>query len=386
MSEQVDVLVVGSEPAALSCCWQLLEDGARVGHVFPEPFGILGSTRDIGLAYPELGEPWLRISDSLGSELAREFHSWGKRGIELLQEMAPDTTRRGSRLAVARRESESKQLADDAIARQEIGDESRLMSGAAASNYAPLSELELASLETHALAFAPVATTAEILLKLKSNENYIHRGLDVDREWQSCRVETGVNPSVRWSTEAVDALAGSVAIVASGIDTTRILGKFHKVLVPIVGQAFRSSSLREISRTNVVGLSASWGYERYRFDGENRLVACGIDPTQELSDGVAEVDDLAQEKFQARAGQLFTDLHRSEDFLRWATIFANTCDGLPLLGPLAGDPMVQVIEGFSTSAWSRGVTAGVEIAKLLRQRQRQSTVPLVTRCSPRRFA
>lgn len=383
MNNQVDVVVVGSEPAALACCLQLLQTGATVGHVFPEPFGLIGSTRDIGLAYPELGEPWPRIEDSLGQEIALEYHLWGKRGVERLQEMAPQSTTRGARLVLTRSEIESKWLSEDALARQAFGDESRLMSGAAASNYAPLSSTELVSLETHALAFAPVTVTAELILALQSYPNYTHRGLDAETEWPKCRVRSDFGGGVKWSDGAEDVLNGAVTVVAAAMDTVKILGKFKKVLTPMLGQAFRSAPLRETCRTNVVGLTSSWGYERYRFDSENRLLACGIDPNQDFSSDTAVVNESVQQRFQERSCQFFTDLHLSQDFLRWAAVYANTCDGLPILGPLSGDPSVHVACGFSTSAWSRGVTAGIEIAKALNSNS--SLSPLLERCSPRRF-
>jgi glycine/D-amino acid oxidase-like deaminating enzyme len=172
--------------------------------------------------------------------------------------------------------------------------------------------------------------------------------------------------------------------VAAAYQSARLLGKFDKALVPLLGQAFRSQPLREKARSSVVGITASWGHERYRFDEDWCLLGCGIDPSAGELRTEAAVVDSAQQAFWLRATSIFSDLAlQSEQVMRWGALFTTTCDGLPLLGPLPGEPRLHVVAGFATSAWSRGVAAGDQVASHLLGEVDAS--PLVARCSTRRL-
>lgn len=383
------VLVVGGEPAALSCVARLLAEGVSVCHIYPVPWGLWGASRDIGLAYPEDGEPWERLSHALGEEVARQWHDWGKTGVELLTERARESEgfRRGSRLSLARQPQEAGLIARDALERQRLGDEVRLMSGAAASNYAPLATtVHQASFETHAVAFAPVPLCEVLLEPLRQQPGYHPFGLAPD-PWSSCTVSSRESgPTVSWQDDqGSHRLTGEVVVVAAGFDSGRLLGRFSEVLVPLLAQAFRSPPLRESSRSSVVGLTASWGLERYRFDDQRRLLGCGLDPGLGEAHQQAVVLDVAQSRFWQRACGLFSDLELSDpqEVLRWGVLFCTTCDGLPLLGPLPGEPRLQLAAGFGTSAWSRGYQAGDELARCLLQGGHGPA--LMERCSPRRL-
>ena len=378
------VLVVGSEPAALNCCFELVESGIPVRHAHPTPIGLLGASRDIGLAYPELGEPWERVAYALGEDIALEYYRWARDGIESLAGRLPDLLTRGSRLALTRTEQESKLLSSDAMRRSRppVGDEMRLMSGVAVSDFAPIHSANLGSFETHAVAFAPVAATEKLLRQLSDYENYEAFPLSSESDWVNCRLS--------WAGEGVQLVGtseiatGDVAVVCAGLDTSRLVGRLQDVLFPIEGQAFRSESLRECTRSSVVGVTASWGYERYRFDSELRLLGCGVDPGQTAAGSEAVVNEKVMRAVLKRAGQLFVDFDPSDEdsLLRWAVQFDGTCDGLPVLGPLPGEAKVQVACGFGLSAWSRGWEAGGRIAKAVASLE---AGPLLRRCSARRF-
>lgn len=380
----VEVLVLGGEPAALSCAARLLHEGARVAHVYPQPWGLAGASRDIGVAYPELGEPLERLEYSLGAELAAELHAWGREGIDLLSAHCRDWEglRRGSRLSVCRSEVEAKLSGSDALDRQRLGDEVRLMSGGAASNYAPLSTfVHQASFETHTLAFAPAPLCEHLAAGLAINAGY-HAYPLAAATWASCGVgRDGGEVRACWDGGEVRA---EVAVIAAAHESGRLLGKFGNVLVPLLGQAFRSEPLRECSRSSVLAITASWGHERYRFDEERRLLGCGIAPSSGDRHEQPVVLDHAQEALWRRAVTIFSDLSRSgPDILRWGALFTTTCDGLPLLGPLPGEPRILVAAGFSTSAWSRGYQAGHYLASCLARGGASSG--LMSRCSPRRL-
>ena len=390
MTSQQDgvVLVVGAEPAAFSCCAELLESGLSVRHVYPAPLGLHGSSRDIGLAYPELGEPWERLVYALGEEIAMELHRWSGGGVEDLESRFPELVRRGSRLSVTRTEQETKLLSGDALQRSKppVNDEVRLMSGPAVSNYAPIHTAHFGAFETHAVSFAPVAVLEALSKQLK--ENPLYESCAVQGDWDKFRVCCSAS-SVK-AVGAGETLAeGDLAVVAAGMATGRLLDRFEKALVPIRGQAFRSRPLKERTRSSVVGVTASWGFERYRFDDEFRLLGCGVDPS---GSGVGEETNDVNAKVMRvvlnRAAQLFTDFDAEdeESLMRWAVEFDGTCDGLPILGALTGEPRIQVACGFSLSAWSRGWEAGRRVAGAVLGREDETVSRLIARCSPRRFA
>lgn len=380
-------MIVGAEPCAFSCAFSLLERGIRVRQVYFDPLGVLGASRDIGLAYPELGEPFERLAYSLGQEIALEFHNWSKRGVEDLELRAGDLVTRGSRLALARTEQESKLLSEDALLRSKppVGDELRLMSGAAVSNYAPVDGAHLGSFETHCIAFAPVPTLQALKAQLDNNPNYETQLISDLKDWNESTVECH-SGGVSYRASELE-MTGDICVIGAGLDTTHLLNRFHKILVPIEGQAFRSPPLKEKARSSVVGITASWGYERYRFDSEYRLLACGVDPTGSGGGEAGAVNDKVMDVFLKRAKQLFTDLEGDKDeLMQWAVQFDGTCDGLPLLGPLPGEPKVQVLAGFAQSGWSRGWEGGKQLARAIADSDKEPLSPLIGRCSPRRFS
>lgn len=392
--EHGTVAVVGAEPAALACAATLLQHGIEVLHVFPSPIGIWGASREIGLAYPELGEPYERLADSLGCASASTLHAWGREGIELLTEDLEGclTLRRGSRLCVTRSEQEATLIVSDALIRQSLGDEVRLMSGAAASNYAPLAtEVHQASFETHALNFAPVTATETLLTRLSHHPRYRGVSLDATTAWLSCRVEASSGGAkVYWEAGGTEpegigqAIEADLVVVAASTESSQILGCLQSSLVPVLGQAFQSEPLRETTRSSVLGVTASWGYERYRFDAQWRLLACGINPvsSERCEENLVNAHD--QEVLWSRAETIFSDLALSDPELamKWGILFCMTCDGLPVLGPLPGEPHIHVATGFGVSAWSQGYGAGGTLARILLGEQASD---LIWRCSPRRW-
>lgn len=394
MSLDGKIIVLGGEPAALSCIARLLQEGIEVTHIYPVPWGTLGASRDVGLAYPELGEPYQRLLQGLGEQAAGELHLWGKMGVDLLSENSKDIAsfRRGSRLVVMRDEREAKLVGDDALFRAKVGDELRLMSGAAASNYAPLAtEVHMASFETHCAAFAPVALSEALVAAFRNNPSYRAIELSTTEGWPRCCLScTGQGVRVEWQvwndsggSNRVEAIA-DVAVIAAGVYSSMLLGGLEKVIVPILGQAFCSAPLREKARSSVVGLTASWGYERYRFDPDQRLLGCGIDPNRADGKAGPVVDKEVQRALWARACSIFSDLAISDtsQVVQWGVLFCATCDGLPLLGPLMGEPRIHIAAGFSTSSWSLGYKAGDALARSILGGK---AGPLIAKCSPRRF-
>lgn len=384
-SQPPHVAVLGGEPAALACAARLLREGTRVTHLYPQPWGLLGASREIGLAYPELGEPFERLEYALGLELASEFHLWGRRGIELLFEHAAqwEGLRRGSRLALTRNPQESALLSADALERgRRLGDAVRLMSGAAASNYAPVATgVDQAAFETHAAAFAPAGLSEYLCQRLGKSSLYRPVALSADEQWTQLELTTHQG-EVRIDYDGEPLLQSDMVVVATGLEIVRLLDKFDKVLVPLLGQAFLTPPLREAARASVVGLSASWGHERYRFDAERRLLACAINPGAGEYHHTAVALPEAQRVLLDRARQIFADLEPEVvPEAMWGVLFTTTCDGLPLLGPLPGEPRVHLATGFSTSAWSRGYAAGDEVARCLAG---ATASPLMQRCSCRR--
>lgn len=379
------VLLIGNEPAAFSAALTLAEAGLSVRHVHETPFGLDGASRDIGLVYPELGEPWERLEYALGQELALEFQRWGKNGVENLIERLPASMERGSRLSIARTELEGNLLASDAVKRsqQPVCDDVRLMSGAAASNYAPIDGAHLASFETHALNFVPVKVCEKLASQLSEFTNY--RAIPLESDQYKSLELTFLQERV--ALRGIDGLeeVGDLCLLGTSLETRALLGRFDRVLLPLTAVAFRSQPLKERTRTSVVGITAGWGSERYRFDTELRLLGCGINPSQDFTQA-SENDNKSWDILRERATQLFTDFHCPlEELLRWSLNFTITCDGLPLLGPLPGEPRVQLCVGFGSSAWSRGWEAGRRLAQAIAGSGEEIQSPLMERCNSRRF-
>ncbi len=390
---RADLLVFGAEPAAFAAASACLEAGFRVLHLLPEPLGLLGASRELGLAHCELGEPWERLLAALGGEHARAYRDSAREGIDrlhaLLSSLADGvesaTCTRGTRLVLARSRSAGELIVEDALARQQEGEQVRLMSGAAASNYAPVISSEYACLETHCLRFSPVRALAELRSHLESHEGYTAVALEVSRGFERCSLQvrgSGVELSWEGSQGRVRCLAEAL-LCCAGLASVSLLRRFRRVLIGLQVEAFRTAALRERARTNVVGLTASWGYEQYYFDSQRRLVAAGRDPQGGLAEAlVPEVDEEVGTRMVERALELFPDLLPDLVEQHWAYLWTASCDGLPLLGPLPGEPKIWVCEGFGPAAWSRGFRLGEAVGQALAGGESH---PLLARCSPKRF-
>lgn len=388
-----DLVIFGGEPAAFSAAATCLKAGFRVLHLVPSPAGLLGSSREIGLAHCELGEPWERLLFSLGEEHAQAFRRSARDGIdELYGRITTESSEgdrglcsRGTRLVLSRSEVDAELLVADALARQQEGEQVRLMSAAAASNYAPVRAFGYTCLETHCLRFTPVRVLKALQAELDQHQLYSAMPVDVADGFERFEWRVGgFGVEIRHAIDGREVRCrGEVLLCCAGLAAVPFLGRLRRQLLGLQLEAFRSAPLRESTRTNVAGVTASWGHEQYCFDGERRLLGVGRDPQGGLADSLCpEVDSRVSLRLVERAMELFPDLDSSLVEQQWAYLWTVSCDGLPLLGPLPGEPRVWLCEGFGGAAWSRGYRLGSLVGESLAN---GDTHPLVNRCSPRRF-
>ncbi|MEZ4238476.1 MAG: FAD-dependent oxidoreductase [Myxococcota bacterium] len=123
--------------------------------------------------------------------------------------------------------------------------------------------------------------------------------------------------------------------------------------------------VREQAR--VVGLSrplpalvgrAGHGWTGFRGLGDGRAVVTGCrwaTPHLEVGEREPVVVPVVQERLLG-----FAQAHLPVDGAegpQWAWITAHSCDGLPLVGPIPGDPRRLVCAGFGGQAWGLGPAA-----------------------------
>ena len=81
----------------------------------------------------------------------------------------------------------------------------------------------------------------------------------------------------------------------------------------------------------------------------------------ELDDRV--LVDRIQEKLEATRDRLFPGLGDVHVRRRWAWLNARTCDMLPIIGPLPGNPRVIACAGFVGNPYGLAPQAAIAIAK-----------------------
>jgi len=142
-------------------------------------------------------------------------------------------------------------------------------------------------------------------------------------------------------------LKAEVVVVAAGARSDQLESWFEDKIIPVREQALLTTPVSQlIPGTNRAG----YGYTHFRQVADGGLLMGGCRwATPHMEYG--ETDDSVivgriQEKLEATVGRLFPELSGLHIRRRWAWLNARTCDMLPIIGPLPGNPRMIACTGF----------------------------------------
>lgn len=356
LPQSTEVCVIGAGLAGLCCALFLARAGAKVTLLESGAgLGEGGSAREHGGVYLGVVEHPYRIVHALGVSGASDLYAFSRSSQERLGELVT-VTPSGS-LWIALDERERNQVERSCRALRELGYPAEVLSDSAVANRLGAqgcgNGLWLANdglvdpgdcLESLALQ----AREAGARLIFSHPVRGIEQSLD------------GLD--VRGQDETL--LKTEVVIVAAGARSSQVDSWFEDKIVPVREQALLTHPVSQL----IPGANrAGYGYTHFRQVRDGGLLIGGCRwATPHMEYG--EVDDQVivdriQEKLQATVGRLFPEMGELQVRRRWAWLNARTCDMLPIIGPLPGNPRVIACTGFVGNPYGLAPQAASAVAQ-----------------------
>lgn len=343
MPARTDVVVVGGGLAGTAVARFLAAEGIGVVVVDPDP------TRPWGVGHVELGavEQPHRTVASLGADAARALFAFARRGAALLED--DGLLDRCGGLWVAMESGEAGEIPQSVTALDALGVpaaawtqegvEARLGGGrmGPALHVADDGRVDMDAVRSTLRRLA-VGTTW-----VTGTARFVHGsgsdGVVVDVDGHRLEAEVGV--------------------IAAGPASEGLDASLEGRLLPVRDQFLRTAP---VDRVLPLG-RAGHGWTAWQQDAAGRLVVSGCrwaSPHLEVGETDASV---VVPKIQERLEAFLRDRLgvAAPIEARWAVVFGQTIDGLPLVGPLPGDSRRIVCAGFGPSpvAWSLAAARSV---------------------------
>jgi gamma-glutamylputrescine oxidase len=339
-SGRVDVVVVGGGVTGCSCALTLARGGLRVRLLEAREVAGGASGRNGGFALRGLFPPYDEARETLGGAAGAAWELT-ERTLDAMAVLAGDALRRDGSLRLAVDGAER-----DALRREY---EALREDGFAADWLDPLPE-PLPRLFVGGLVHPGDGSLAPALWVKRLGVHAAAAGAEILEH----------HPVDR---EAIDALdAGAIVIAVDGL-TGVLLPEFGSVAAPVRGQVLATEPLPELlyPRPHY----ARWGYDYWQQLPDRRLILGGrrdADLDHERT-SVEETTPAVQDALDAFAGELVG--HAPRVTHRWAGIWGETPDRLPLVGRVPGSDRLWVAGVYSGHGNVLGFACGDLVAKAI---------------------
>ncbi|MBX2797305.1 MAG: FAD-binding oxidoreductase [Myxococcales bacterium] len=344
-----DVVVIGAGVVGLCTARLLAEAGAEVTVLEAHTVGDGASGRGPGQVLAALVEHPYRVVHALGEADAAELYEAAAQGAALLDRWG--LLQRGGGWWVALDDREPDQVTRSATALQQLGRQASVVDAEGVRATLGLSRSGPAL-------HVPSEGTVQPLSALGTLcDGARGAGAELREHWPVTHVhDTSDGLVVRGPHGGVHC---EVAVYAAGSGVCAIDDFFVEKVVPVREQAW--SSLHQVATPAGAALRAGYGYTWWRSEPEGLSVGGCRWATPHLE--VGETDPVVvaavQDRLAAFAHRLAPDAlqigHR-------AWIEAHTCDNLPIVGPLPGNPRRVAAVGTCGNDWGLGPALARSVA------------------------
>jgi 2Fe-2S ferredoxin len=349
---RADVIVIGGGIAGLAVARDLARGGVSVAVVEARTaLGDGASGRGTGVVTAGLNESALRLEHAIGTARTRELYALAVASRTALPAALPFTAG-AAHLAVDDREPDELAQSVETLARIGIG--ARLLSADEACEWAHGERFSAGlvvdgdgSLDPRALVrcLADEATAAGARIVTGRRVGRV-----VERD-TSLRVETDAGPA-----------AAEVVVFAGGHAMVGVDPWFDDKLTPV-----REHSLRtEPVAATIRAARAQYGYTTWRQDADRSLVLSGCrwaTPHLEFGETREVASDVVIAKLEAFRRRHLPRASQASTTATWARITTHSCDSLPILGPLPGDPTRVACVGFQGLEPSLALACAAGVAR-----------------------
>jgi glycine/D-amino acid oxidase-like deaminating enzyme len=335
---EVDVVIVGGGVTGCSCALSLAERGLRVRLLEAREIAGGASGRNGGFALRGGAMPYDEARSALGADRARLLWELSERAIDRLEELAGDACRRVGSLRLSQGAAEAEAL------EREL--EALHADGFAVDWVDPLPPA-LERLFSAAILHPGDAAMQPARWVRRLAAHAVAAGAEI-REHQAAHLDELDAPAV---VVAVDALSGD------------LLPELAGMVAPQRGQMLVTEPLRELvfERPHY----AREGYDYWQQLPDGRLVVGGRRDVSFATEATAveETTELIQRELDTFVVELLGELPAITH--RWAGVWGETADRLPLVGRLPTRDRVWIAGGYSGHGNVLGLACGDLLARAI---------------------
>jgi glycine/D-amino acid oxidase-like deaminating enzyme len=335
------VVVVGGGVTGCSCALTLAEAGLRVRLLEAREIAAGASGRNGGFALRGGAMPYDQACDALGRESARLLWQLSEAALDRLSDLAGDACRRVGSLRLSQGDGEATALAREL--------EALRADGFAVEWVDPLPRpldglFSAAILHPDDAAIQPARWVRRLAALAEAAGAEIVEGTAV-------------------AGDALDGLEAHDVVVAADGLSARLVPELADIVTPQRGQMLVTEPLRELlfERPHY----AREGYDYWQQLPDGRLVVGGKRDVSFATEATTaeETTELIQRELEALVADLVGE--RPAITHRWAGVWGETPDRLPLVGRLPSRPNVWVAGGYSGHGNVLGLACGDSIARAI---------------------
>jgi gamma-glutamylputrescine oxidase len=336
---EVDVIVIGGGVTGCSCAMTLAQGGLRVRLHEAREIAGGASGRNGGFALRGGAMPYDEACETLGRDRARALWALTERSLARIAELAGDAFRPVGSLRLARDAREAEAIQRELVALHDDGFAGEWLD-------------ELPSPLDRLYAGAALNPGDGALQPARWVRRLSHRAL-----------EAGVEIMEGSSVDLRDLPDASTVVLAVDGLTSMVVPELASIVRPVRGQVLVTEPLSE--RLFMCPHYARHGYDYWQQLDDGRLVIGGKRDTSIETEYTAIEETTApiQQDLETHVVELLGRLPRISN--RWAGIWGETPDRLPLAGRLSGRSGTWIAGGYSGHGNVLGFACGDLVARTI---------------------
>jgi glycine/D-amino acid oxidase-like deaminating enzyme len=328
----VDVAVVGGGVTGCTAALVAARGGLRVRLHEAREISSGASGRSGGFALRGGAMLYDAARRELGAERAKQYWELTERALNHLEELAGDALRRNGSLRVAVDEAEREELEREHAALREDG-------------------------------FAADLVDGPFLGGIRHPTDGALRPGRWVRRLAALAADAGADLREQSRVESLDELDAEHVVIATDGYTQGLLPRLDEVIVPVRGQVIATEALPR--RLFDCPHYARHGFDYWQQTDDNRLILGGRRDTQADHEFTAEetITEPIQRELETFAAELIGEPPKITH--RWAGIFGQTPDLMPLAGRVPGHEGIWVAAGYSGHGNVVGLACGELVAQAI---------------------